>query len=49
MKKLGPGIAESARRCRECVEMPCMDACPRKIRIAQEMQRVEQLVIDHAF
>ena len=49
LKKLGPGIAESARRCRECVEMPCMDACPRKIRIAQEMQRVEQLVIDHAF
>ena len=49
LKKLGLGIAESARRCRECVEMPCMDACPRKIRIAQEMQRVEQLVIDHAF
>ena len=49
LKKLGLGIAESARHCRECVEMPCMDACPRKIRIAQEMQRVEQLVIDHAF
>lgn len=47
LKKLGLGIAESARHCRECAQMPCMDACPRKIRIAQEMQKVEQLVRDY--
>ncbi|MDE7203363.1 MAG: aldo/keto reductase [Lachnospiraceae bacterium] len=47
LKKLDLGIAESARHCRECVEMTCMDACPRKIRIAQEMQKVERLVRDY--
>lgn len=47
LKKLGLGITESARHCRECAQMPCMDACPRKIRIAQEMQKVEQLVRDY--
>lgn len=48
LKKLGLGIDESARHCRECIEMPCMDACPRKIRIAQVMQKVEQLVEDYS-
>jgi len=48
LKKLGLGIVESARHCRECAKMPCMDACPRKIRIAQEMQKVEQLVKDYS-
>lgn len=48
VKKLALGIAESARHCRECVQMPCMDACPRKIRIAQEIQRVERLAADHS-
>lgn len=47
LKKLGLGIAESAGHCRECVQMPCMDACPRNIRIAQEMQKVERLVRDY--
>ncbi|MDE7416905.1 MAG: aldo/keto reductase [Lachnospiraceae bacterium] len=47
LKKLGLGIAESARQCRKCVEMSCMDACPGKIRIAQEMQKVERLVRDY--
>ncbi len=47
LKKLGLGIAGSAKRCRECAQMPCMDACPRKIRIAQEMQKVERLVRDY--
>ncbi|MDE7478128.1 MAG: aldo/keto reductase [Lachnospiraceae bacterium] len=47
LKKLKLGIAESARHCRECVQMPCIDACPRKIRISQEMQKVEQLVRDY--
>ncbi len=44
LKKLSLGIAESARHCRECVLMPCIDACPYKIRIPQKMQEVEQLV-----
>lgn len=47
LKKLGLGIEKSAGHCRECVRMPCMDACPRKIRIAQKMQEVEQLVRDY--
>lgn len=47
LKKLGLGIAESARHCRECVRMTCMDACPRKIRISQEIQKVERLVREH--
>lgn len=47
LKKLGLGIAESAGHCRECAQMPCMDACPRKIRIAREIQKVEQLVNDY--
>lgn len=47
LKKLGLGIAESAKRCRACTQMPCMDACPRRIRISQEMQKVERLVRDY--
>lgn len=48
LKKLGLGIAVSARHCRECVQMPCVEACPRKIRIPQEMQKVERLVAEYA-
>lgn len=48
LKKLGLGIAESAEHCRKCAQMPCMDACPRKIRISQELQKIEQLVADYA-
>lgn len=48
LKKLGIGIAASAGHCRECTQMPCMDACPRKIRISQELQKIEQLVADYA-
>ena len=48
LKKLGLGIAGSARHCRECVQMPCVEACPRKIRIPQEMQKVERLVAEYA-
>lgn len=43
LRKLALGITESAKRCRECVEMPCMDACPHRIRIPQKIQEVEQL------
>ena len=48
LKKLGLGIAESAGHCRECTAMPCMDACPRRLRISQEMQKLEQLVAEYA-
>ncbi len=49
LKKLALGIAESAGHCRECAGMPCLDACPRKIRIPQEIQKVERLVWDRLF
>jgi len=47
LKKMGLGIAESARHCRDCAGMPCMDMCPKKIRIPQEMQKLERLVGEH--
>ncbi len=47
LKKLALGIAKSAAHCRECVQMPCMSACPQKIRIAQKIQEVERLVQEH--
>lgn len=47
LKKLALSITESARHCRECMQMPCMDMCPRKIRIAQEIQKIERLVQEH--
>lgn len=43
LKKLALGIVESARHCRECVQMPCMDTCPQRIRIPQKIQEVERL------
>ena len=48
LKKLGLGISESARHCQECVAMPCMDTCPQKIRIAQEIQKIEKLTREYA-
>lgn len=47
LKKLKLGIAQSAGHCRSCAEMPCMDMCPKKIRIPREIQKVEGLVEDH--
>ncbi len=47
LKKLGLGIAESAGKCRKCIGMPCMDMCPRKIRIPKEIQKIERLVAEH--
>lgn len=44
LRKLDLGIEESARHCRECMEMPCMEDCPRGIRIPDEVERVYQLV-----
>lgn len=45
--KLGLGIEKSAGWCRQCTEMPCLDACPAKIRIPEEIQRVWELVRKH--
>lgn len=47
LKKLGMGIEESARRCRSCERMPCLELCPAGIRIPHEMQKVEKLVKSH--
>ena len=47
LRKLDLGIEESAAYCRECGEMPCMDQCPRGIRIPDAIERVRQLVREH--
>lgn len=47
LRKLGMGIEESAKYCRACTDMPCLDMCPRKIRIPYEMQKVEHLYQKH--
>lgn len=47
LKKLGLNMENSARWCRECVDMPCLASCPRKVRIPDEMQKVWALVKTH--
>ena len=47
LKKMGLGIGKSAEYCRNCACMPCLDMCPRKIRIPDEMQKLERLVNAH--
>lgn len=47
LKKLDLGIKESAAHCRECTEMPCLKECPAGIRIPDEMQKLEKLVLLH--
>ena len=44
LRKLGLGIEDSAEWCRECAEMPCLDKCPMKIRIPDEIEKVYRLV-----
>ncbi len=48
LKKLGLGIEKSARHCQECALMPCLDMCPRKIRIPQEIWKIWKLVNNHS-
>lgn len=43
LSKLGMGILESAEYCHNCTEMPCLDMCPKKIRIPDEIQKVKKL------
>lgn len=47
LRKLNLGIEQSAGYCMECEEMPCMDQCPRKLRIPYEIEKVRQLVREH--
>ena len=47
LKKMGLGIAKSAEYCRKCTGMPCLDMCPKKICIPDEMQKLESLVNAH--
>ncbi len=44
LRKLKLGIQESARLCRKCTDMPCLAMCPRKIRIPDEIWKVDRLV-----
>lgn len=46
IRKLRMGIEESARLCRMCETMSCMDMCPMKIRIPDEMNRIWRIVND---
>ncbi len=47
LRKLDLGIEKSAQYCRECEKMPCMDQCPRRIRIPDEIRKVRRLVREH--
>ncbi len=47
LRKLDMGIDQSAGRCRACTRMPCLAGCPRKIRIPDEIQKVQRLVRTH--
>lgn len=47
LRKLDLGIEKSAQYCRECEKMPCMDQCPRRIRIPDELRKVRRLVREH--
>lgn len=44
LRKLDLGIGESAGHCRKCPKAVCMEACPRGIRIPDEIERVWRLV-----
>ncbi|HBN56804.1 MAG TPA: aldo/keto reductase [Lachnospiraceae bacterium] len=47
LRKLDMGIDQSAGWCRACTRMPCLAGCPRKIRIPDEIQKVQRLVRTH--
>ena len=47
LRKLEMGIERSAECCEKCTDMPCLDLCPRRIRIPDEIKRVQRLVRDH--
>lgn len=43
LRKLKMGIEESVEMCRTCETMPCLDMCPARIRIPDEMEKVGEL------
>lgn len=47
LRKLNMGIEDSVRMCKTCQTMECVQMCPRKIRIPQEMEKVRELVESH--
>ncbi len=47
LRKLDMSIEKSAQHCRECEKMSCMDQCPKKIRIPDEIMKICRLVKDH--
>lgn len=47
LRKLDMGIQQSARQCHKCISMPCLAMCPAKIRIPDEIQKLDRLVKDH--
>ena len=47
LRKLNLGIRQSAEQCRKCTAMPCLSDCPARIRIPDEIQKLEKLVKDH--
>lgn len=47
LRKLNMGIEESASLCRRCGTMPCVEMCPGKIRIPDEIEKVRRIVEAH--
>ncbi len=47
LRKLDLGIEESAKRCRRCTELSCMEQCPQKLRIPLEIEKIGRLVNAH--
>lgn len=47
LRKLDMGIKQSAEWCRKCTEMPCLAMCPAKIRIPDEIRKIDRLVQVH--
>ncbi len=44
LRKLDLGIDKSAELCRKCEWMPCMEQCPRRIRIPEAVEKIQKLV-----
>ena len=47
LRKLDLGIKKSAEFCRRCIDMPCLERCPKKIRIPLEIEKIRDLVRVH--
>lgn len=47
LRKLDLGIKESAAACKTCTELSCIKQCPRKLRIPELIQKINQFVQIH--